>query len=74
VTDYEEYRLHEVNSLQSKYKETVEEYSDAAPVMEQVHKVLGGIVSLAGCTPLTVGEGGQWTSIVESADQGRPAL
>jgi hypothetical protein len=30
----------EVNSLNSEYKETVADYPDAAPVMEQVHKVL----------------------------------
>jgi hypothetical protein len=51
VTDCEEYWLHQVNSLQSEYKETVAEHLDAAPVMEQVHKVLDSVISLAGCTP-----------------------
>jgi hypothetical protein len=40
VTEYEEYWLHEVNSLNSEYKEIVADYPNAAPVMEQVHKVL----------------------------------
>jgi len=48
ATEYEQYWLHEVNSLHSEYKEIVAKYPDAAPVMEQVHKVLCDIVSLAG--------------------------
>jgi hypothetical protein len=66
ITEYEQYWLHEVNSLHSEYKEIVAEYPDAAPVMEKVHKV-----SLAGCTPSKVGEGEEWKSIVESAEQDR---
>jgi hypothetical protein len=74
VTEYEQYWLHEVNSLHSEYKDIVAKYPDAAPVMEKVHKVLCDIVSVAGCTPANVGRGDEWKSIVESAEQDRRQL
>jgi hypothetical protein len=74
VTAYEEFWLHEVNSLQSEYKDIVAEHPDAAHVMEQVHKVLGDIVCLAGCAPATVGMSKQWAAVVKSAEQDRRQL
>jgi hypothetical protein len=60
VTEYEQYWLHEVNSLHSEYKDIVAKYPDAAPLMEKVHKVLCDIVSIAGCTPANAGRGAEW--------------
>jgi hypothetical protein len=74
VTEYEQYWLHEVNSLHSEYKDIVAKYPDAAPVMGKVHKVLCDIVSIAGCTPTNVGRGAEWKHIVESAEQDRSQL
>jgi hypothetical protein len=73
VTEYELYWLHEVNPFHSEYKEIVAEYQDAAPVIEQVHKICD-IVSLAGCITSNVGKGEEWKSIVESAEQDRRQL
>jgi hypothetical protein len=74
VAAYEEFWLHEVNSLQSEYKDIIAEHPDAAQVMEQVHKVLGDIVCLAGCAPANVGMGDQWAAVVKSAEQDRRQL
>jgi hypothetical protein len=74
VTEYEQYWLHEVNSLHSEYKGIVAKYPDAAPVMEKVHKVLCDIVRIASYTPANVGRGEEWKSIVESAEQDRRQL
>jgi hypothetical protein len=56
VTAYEQFGLQEVKNLQASYKSMVAKYPDAANVLQQVYKVLGDLVSLAGCTPASVGE------------------
>jgi hypothetical protein len=44
---------------------------DAEGSVKQVAKVLGDIVSLAGCTPANVGESKAWAGVVERAIQDR---
>jgi hypothetical protein len=41
-------------------------YPEAAAVVQQEHKVLNDTEILAGCTPAKVGEGSEYTSIVNS--------
>jgi hypothetical protein len=66
---WEQYWLHQYNSLRSDYKAIVGKYPEAENVMQQVHNVLGDIVSLAGCTPSHVGESDAWKAIVDHAEQ-----
>jgi hypothetical protein len=68
--DFEQYWLHEYNSLHSEY-DKVEKYPDADCVLKQVHKVLGDIPSLSGCTLSSVGESASWRTIIENAKQAR---
>jgi hypothetical protein len=61
VTAHERYWLQEVKNLQASYKNIVTQYPDADDVLQQVYRVLGDLVSLAGCTPISVGESEKWT-------------
>jgi hypothetical protein len=51
ATAHERYWLQEVKSLQASYRGIVAQYPDAVDVLQQVYRVLGDLVSLAGCTP-----------------------
>jgi DNA-directed RNA polymerase subunit H (RpoH/RPB5) len=46
----------EVKTLKAAYKEIVQRYLEADPVLKQIFEVLGDIVSLARSTPDTVGD------------------
>jgi len=48
VTAHEQFGLQEVKHLQASYKSMVAKYPDAEDVLQQVYKVLGDLVSLAG--------------------------
>jgi hypothetical protein len=74
VPAYEQFWLQEFNSLQSEYKDIVAKYPEANIVLKQVYKVLGDIVSLARCSPASVGTGTQWSSVVDSAKLDRVNL
>jgi hypothetical protein len=67
VTVHERYWLQEVKGLQAAYKGIVAQYPDADDVLQQVYRVLGDLVSLAGCTPTNVGESEQWVHTVNAA-------
>jgi hypothetical protein len=43
-------------------------YPEADSVVQQVHKVLDDIETLAGCTPAKVGGSPEWTTVVNSAE------
>jgi hypothetical protein len=43
-------------------------YPEAASVVQQVHKFLSDIETLAECTPAKLGESSEWTTIVNSAE------
>jgi hypothetical protein len=58
-------------SLNSQCRAITNKYPEASTVVQQVHKVLNDIESLAGCTPAKVGESSEWTSIVNSEEQNR---
>jgi hypothetical protein len=66
--------LREYNSLQSEYKDIISKYPDADEVLREVYKVLGDIVSLAGCTPANIGTCTEWSRIVDSAKESRIGL
>jgi hypothetical protein len=42
--------------------------------MQQVYDVLGDMVSLAGCTPSSVGESEAWKAIVDHAEKDKQNL
>jgi hypothetical protein len=67
ATAHERYWLQEVKSLQASYKGIVAQYPDADDVLQQVYRVLGDLVSLAGCTPTNVAESEQWVHTVNAA-------
>jgi hypothetical protein len=46
-------------------------YPEAASVVQEIYKLLGDDVNLAGCTPAKVGESSEWTSIVNGAEENR---
>jgi hypothetical protein len=67
MTAHEQFWLQEVKNLQASYKSIVAKYPDADDVLQQVYKVLGDLVSLAGCTPARVGESEKWVRSVDTA-------
>jgi hypothetical protein len=71
---YEQFWLREYNSLQSEYKDIVTKCPDADKVLREVYKVMGDIVSLAGCTPANIGTCSEWSRIVDSAKESRIGL
>jgi hypothetical protein len=71
VANFEKHWQHELNSLREEYKDIVKDNPDEEGSVKQVAKVLGDIVSLAGCTPANVGESKAWAGVVESAIQDR---
>jgi hypothetical protein len=71
TTCFEQFWLHDYNSLQSEYKDLVQEHSEADSVIQEVDKVLGDIVSLTGCTPASVGESATFKEVIENAKQDR---
>jgi hypothetical protein len=74
IPAYEQFWLHEYNSLQSEYKDIINKYPDADKVLREVYKVLGDIVSLAGCTPSNIGTCSEWSRTVDSAKESRIGL
>jgi hypothetical protein len=62
------------NSLSSEYKVIVRKYPEAENVMQQLYDVLGDIVSLAGCTPSSVGGSEAWKTIIDHAEQDKQNL
>jgi hypothetical protein len=56
-----------VKNLQTSYKGIIAKHPDSDGVLQQVYKVLGDLVSLAGCTPTNVGESEQWVHTVNAA-------
>jgi hypothetical protein len=49
----------------------MKKYPEAGSVVQQVHKVLNEIETLARCTPAKVGESPEWTTIMNSAEENR---
>jgi hypothetical protein len=55
----------------SQYHAITDKYTEAAGVVQQVHKVLREIQNLAGYTPDNVGESSEWASLLNSAEKNR---
>jgi hypothetical protein len=67
VATHEQFWLQEVKNLQTSCKGIIANYPDSDGVLQQVYKVLGDLVSLAGCTSTNVGESEQWVHTVNAA-------
>jgi hypothetical protein len=74
VTAHEQFWLQEIKNLQTSYKSIVAKYPDADDVLQQVYKVLCDLVSLAGCTPASVGESEKWVRTVDAAKNDKASL
>jgi hypothetical protein len=74
VTAHERFWLQEVKNLQASYKSIVAQYPDADDVLQQVYSVLGDLVSLAGCTPVSVGGSEKWIRTVDTAKSDKDSL
>jgi len=74
MAEYEEYWKNEFESLRSESKDLIVKSPDAKDVIERVLKTLSDIVSLASCTPVKVGQGEDWSRIVETAQEDRKNL
>jgi hypothetical protein len=61
----------EPSTLKSECHAIMNKYPEAASVVQQVHKVISDIETLAKCKPARVGESSQWTTIVNSAEENR---
>jgi hypothetical protein len=60
-----------LTSLNSQSHAITNKYTEAGSVIQEVHKVLNDIESLAGYTPAKVEEGSEWSTIVNSAEEQR---
>jgi hypothetical protein len=69
--DFEQYSQDKYKSLRSEYNCIVNKHPEADCALKQVHKALGDIVRLSGCTPSSGGECASWRIIIENAKQDR---
>jgi hypothetical protein len=58
-------------SLKSGHHAITNKHTEAASVVQEVHKAPGDIENLAGCTLAKVGECSEWTTILNSAEENR---
>jgi hypothetical protein len=58
--------------LKSENHVITNKYTEAAFVVQQVHKVSSDTEILAKCMPARVGESSHWTTIMNSAEENRP--
>jgi hypothetical protein len=68
---FQKYWRQELSLLKSECNATTNKYPDAASVVQQVHKVISDIETLAKCTPAAVVESSLWTTIINSAEDNR---
>jgi hypothetical protein len=71
VTAYKHFWTDKQLSLKTQCKDIANKYSDAAPTMQQLVKVLCDTENLANSTPISVGEGEEWAAIISSAEDNR---
>ena len=74
MAEYEEFWKNEHESLRTEAKDLIAESPDAKEVIQRVLKTISDIVSLASCTPTKVGQGEEWTRIVDAAQEDREKL
>jgi hypothetical protein len=68
---HEDHWKEELSSLSDESSDIIKKYPDTAIVIKQVTNILSDLVSLAGCTPVQVGESDAWKKVVENAKQDR---
>jgi hypothetical protein len=66
---YRKYWRQKLSSLKSQCHAITNKYSEAASVLQQVHKMLGDTEILVECTLTKVGEISQWTTILKRAEE-----
>jgi hypothetical protein len=74
MAEYDRYWKNEYESLRYESKYQIAEAPDAKDVIQCVLKTLSDIVSLASCTPTKVGQGKEWSRIVDTAQEDRTKL
>jgi hypothetical protein len=74
MAEYEEFWKNEYESLWAESKDLITESPDAKDVIQRVLKTISDIISLVSCTPTIVGQGEEWTRIVEVAQEDRVKL
>jgi hypothetical protein len=74
VPDYEKYWQTEGQSLKDEYKSLIKEYPDAEGSMTQAYNIINDIITLAGCTPVSIGNSKAWNDIAENAKNDKAAL
>jgi hypothetical protein len=68
---FRKYWRQDLSTLTSECHATTNKYPEAASVVQQVHKVISDIETLAKCTPARVVESSQRRTIVNSAEENR---
>jgi hypothetical protein len=71
VLGFRKHWTQKLASLKSESHGTTNKYPEAAALVQQVYEVLSDTEILAGCTPATVRECSEWTTIVRSAEENR---
>jgi hypothetical protein len=71
VPVFRKYWTKKRESLNSPCHAITKKYPEVGFVVQQVHKVLNEIETLARCTPASVGESPEWSTIVNSAEENR---
>jgi hypothetical protein len=56
-------------TLKLEYQQLVAQFPDADSQLKQVFKLLCNIEDVAGCTPASVGDSEEWSSIVNAAEE-----
>jgi hypothetical protein len=56
---------------QTQYKDRTNKYSDVAPTMKQLLKLLCDIEPLANSTPIAAGESKKWAAVISSTEDNR---
>jgi hypothetical protein len=74
MAEYEDYWKRELESLRTESKDLINESPEARDVIERVLNTLDDIVSLASCTPTTVGQSQEWAGIVSTAQEDKEKL
>jgi hypothetical protein len=69
VPGFRKFSTQKLASLKSECRAITHKYTEAASIVQQVHKVLSDIEILAGCAQPEVGGSSERTSIVNSAEE-----
>jgi hypothetical protein len=68
---YQVFLMDTCKKLKSEYQQLIGQFPDADAQLKQLFKVICDIEEMTRYTPPSVGESGQWSSIVSTADENR---